>query len=203
MTSVGETSTSHGKAGAPWRRLNSVVVHRNRWFEVRQDSVVQPDGSWGTYSHVVTAGSVTVLAINEQDRLAVTRQWIYTHVGTQWRLPGGGIERTDADPLAAARRELAEETGLHAETWDELGRVNGADSFTNHVDNVFLATDLTMRERCPEPTEADLVVCWLPFAEALHLVTSGELTHASSAYAVLSMAVRRATGCLFPAGSGR
>lgn len=185
---------------APWRRLDSVVVHRNPWFEVRQDSVLRPDGRWGTYSHVVTAGSVTVLAIDEQDRLAVTRQWIYTHAGTQWRLPGGGIEPSDAGPLAAARRELAEETGLHATKWDRLGRVNGADSLTNHVDNVFLATGLTMRERCPEPTEADLVVSWLPFPAAFELVTTGELAHAGSAYAVLSMAVRRARGCPFPAG---
>ncbi len=178
------------------------MVHRNPWFEVRRDSVVRPDGCRGSYSHVVTAGSVTVLAMDDQDQLAMTRQWIYTHAGTQWRLPGGGIEPSDTGPLAAARRELAEETGLRAARWEPLGRINGADSLTNHADNVFLATGLTMREQHLDPAEADLVLRWLPFSRALQLVTGGELTHASSAYAVLLVALRRAGGCPFPTEPG-
>lgn len=197
-----ETASAPDPVDTPWRRLDSVVVHRNPWFEVRRDSVMRPDGCQGSYSHVVTAGSVTVLAMDDRDQLAVTRQWIYTHADTQWRLPGGGIEPFDAGPLIAARRELAEETGLHATRWEPLGRINGADSLTNHVDNVFLATGLTMRERHLDPAEADLELCWLPFSRALELVTSGELAHASSAYAVLSIALRRAGGCPFPSLSG-
>ncbi|RJQ75394.1 NUDIX hydrolase [Pseudonocardiaceae bacterium YIM PH 21723] len=203
MTSAGETAVLCEETSTPWRRLDSVVVHRNPWFEVRQDLALQPDGRSGTYSHVVAGGSVTVLAIDEQDRLAVTRQWIYTHAGTQWRLPGGGIDPSDSGALAAGRRELAEETGLRAVGWRRLGAITGADSFTNHVDHIFLATGLTMHERSPEPTEADLVVRWMPFTEVLDLVTSGEIAHAGSAFAVLRLAMSRARGCPFPTRSGR
>ncbi len=182
------------RAEPAWRRLATEVVHRTRWFEVRRDDVVRPDGSRGDYDHVVVPGSVTVLAIDDAGRAVVTRQWIYTHGAVQWRLPGGGIEPRDAGPAAAARRELAEETGLHARRWEPLGRVHGADSVSNHVDWMFLATGLTSHAAALEPGEADLQVVRLPFGELLDLVRAGEVPHAASAHAVLATALRRRDG---------
>ncbi|HKS48329.1 MAG TPA: NUDIX hydrolase [Amycolatopsis sp.] len=197
MTPDGEGDRVGAKPA--WRRLDSAVVHRNPWFEVRQDSVIRPDGELDVYAHVVAPGSVTVLAIDEAGDVVLTRQWIYTHESTQWRLPGGGVEPFDADPLAAARRELAEETGLHAREWEQLGLIHGADSLSNHVDTVFLATGLTTHAPALEQGEADLTVCRQPFAAVLELVTSGHMPHAGSAHAVLAMAVRRARrGFPFP-----
>lgn len=164
---------------------------------MRRDAVVRPDGGRGEYQHVVAPGSVTVLALGEDRRVVLTRQWIYTHGGTQWRLPGGGIEPGDADAAAAARRELAEETGTSAARWEPIGRIHGADSLSNHVDHIFLATDLTAGRAHPDPAEADLKVVRLPFAEAVRLVMAGQVPHAGSAYALLFLAVRLAG----PAGS--
>jgi 8-oxo-dGTP pyrophosphatase MutT (NUDIX family) len=174
-----------------WQRLATNVVHRSPWFEVRADSVVRPDGGHGTYTHVVAPGSVTVLAIQDDDEVVLTRQWIYTHGGTEWRLPGGAVDETDSDPLAAARRELAEETGLRAAKWERLGQIHGADSLSNHVDHIFLATDLTQGEPSLEPGEADLRVRTMPFCHALDLVRQGMLPHAGSSHALLVMALRR------------
>ncbi|MDX8048748.1 NUDIX hydrolase [Lentzea sp. BCCO 10_0798] len=174
-----------------WQRLATNVVHRSPWFEVRADSVVRPDGGHGTYTHVVAPGSVTVLAIQDDDEVVLTRQWIYTHGGTEWRLPGGAVDETDSDPLAAARRELAEETGLRAAKWERLGQIHGADSLSNHVDHIFLATELTQGEPSLEPGEADLRVRTMPFCHALDLVRQGMLPHAGSSHALLVMALRR------------
>ncbi|WP_253773649.1 NUDIX domain-containing protein [Goodfellowiella coeruleoviolacea] len=176
-----------------WHRLNTRVVHMTPWFEVREDSVVRPDAVEDIYHHVVSPGSVTVVAVNDDDHVAVTRQWIYTHEERQWRLPAGSIDKVDRDPRAAAERELAEETGARAEQWEQLGRVNGADSFTNHVDHVFLATAVTMGLANREGAEADLVVHWLPFDEALNLVACGRIRHAGSVYGLLSTGLRRNT----------
>jgi 8-oxo-dGTP pyrophosphatase MutT (NUDIX family) len=178
----------------PWRRVDSSVVHTTPWFVVRSDAVVRPDGAADVYQHVIVPGGVTVLALGADDRVAMTRQWIYTHGGTQWRLPGGGIDAHDTNPLCAARRELAEETGLRAAEWTNLGRIHGADSLSNHVDHAFLATGLTQGVADPGGGEADLALCWLPFDEALSLVTSGHVPHAGSAYALLLLAVRRVHG---------
>jgi 8-oxo-dGTP pyrophosphatase MutT (NUDIX family) len=112
----------------------------------------------------------------------------------QWRLPSGGIDPADPDAESAARRELAEETGLRAARWTRIGQVSGADSFTNHVDHVYLAENLTEGTATPGPGEADLEVSRLPFADALDLVLSGRMSHAGSAYAVLVAAAARAAG---------
>jgi 8-oxo-dGTP pyrophosphatase MutT (NUDIX family) len=185
MKPVSAASSAH------WRRLHSAVVHTTPWFVVRRDAVLRPDGERDTYQHVIAPGAVTVLALDSKDRVAMTRQWIYTHDSTQWRLPGGGIDRSDASPLDAARRELAEETGLRAAEWSQLGRIHGADSLSNHVDHVFLACVLTQGEPDLGPGESDLAVSWLPFDEAVGLVTGGQVPHAGSAYALLLQAVRR------------
>ncbi|MGK3207299.1 NUDIX domain-containing protein [Amycolatopsis sp. MEPSY49] len=169
----------------PWSRLRSTSVFSSPWFDVRNDAAVRPDGSTGRYDHVVSSGSVTVVALAEDGRVAVTRQWIYTHGETQWRLPAGRIDSADSNPRAAAARELREETGISATSWRHLGTVNCADSFTNHRDHAFLATELDQGAARLEPGEADLRVYLLPFEEALSLVTDGLMPHAGSSFALL------------------
>jgi 8-oxo-dGTP pyrophosphatase MutT (NUDIX family) len=167
-------------------------VHQTPWFVVRQDDVVRPDGSPGIYQRVDSRGSVTILAIDEEDHLTITRQWIYLHEGSQWRLPGGGIDTGDISPLAAAKRELAEETGLRAENWTRLGKINCADSLTNHVDHLFLATGLTQGAASLDPGEADLEVIHLPLMQAVEMAMNGEIPDAGSAHALVLLAARRA-----------
>jgi 8-oxo-dGTP pyrophosphatase MutT (NUDIX family) len=176
---------------APWQRRSSEVVLSTPWFQVHDDDVVLPDGSPGRYHHIVTRGSVTVLAIDDADQVVMTRQWVYTHGSTQWRLPGGGIDDGDTDPLEAARRELEEETGLRAGQWESLGRINCADSMTNHVDHLFLATELVPGTQRLEPGESDLEVVRIPFESAVARTLRNELPHAGSAHAVLRAAARR------------
>ncbi|MCR6490415.1 NUDIX hydrolase [Amycolatopsis sp. OK19-0408] len=160
-------------------------MFRSPWFDARRDTAVRPDGSSGIYDHIVTTGSVTVLAVDDQGSVAVTRQWIYTHENTQWRLPAGRIEADDPGAEVTARRELLEETGISARDWRHLGTINCADSFTNHRDHAFFATGLRHGPSHLEPGEADLEVRLLPFDRALSLVIEGEMPHAGSAYALL------------------
>lgn len=175
-----------------WQLLKANVVHSNPWFDVRRDSVIRPDGEEDIYSHVVTPASVTVLAMDDDDCVVLTRQWIYTHGGTEWRLPGGTVEPSDGSPMAAAQRELAEETGLHAQDWRSLGVIHGADSLSNHADHLFLATALTSGPARLDPGEADLTVRRIAFGEALSLVRDGRLPHAGSGHALLLTALHRA-----------
>lgn len=176
----------------PWHRVSSSLVHATPWFEVRTDQVVRPDGIRGAYEWVDSRGSVAVVALGADDTVVLTRQWIYLHGGTHWRLPGGGIDPGDPDPLTAARRELAEETGVRASRWESVGRINCAESITNHVAHLFLATGLTQGDADLEPGEQDLRVVRLPFGDAIDLVLRHEVPDAASAHALLLCAARRA-----------
>jgi 8-oxo-dGTP pyrophosphatase MutT (NUDIX family) len=175
-----------GPGTGRWVRLTHRELFRSEWFEVYRDDVIRPDGSRGEYDHVVAPGSVTVLAMDESRKVVVTRQWIYVHGSMQWRLPSGRIDDSDFDAEAAARRELLEETGITAGCWTKIGVLHGADSFTNHREHVFVATDLQLAPvQKLESGEADLSVHWLSVEHTLDLVRSGEMPHAGSAFAVL------------------
>lgn len=182
-----------------WRTLARRSLHRTPWLEVAQDDTINPGGQPKVYDHVLIPASVTVLARDDgRDLYAITRQWIYTHGETQWRLPAGGTDRQGSPPhRETAARELQEEVGATAARWSLLGKVHGADSVTNHVDYVWLAWDLTFGEQHLEPGEADLVVHWLPFDRLLTMALLGDLPHAGSSYAVLTHALlsgRRSPG---------
>ncbi len=178
-----------GVAGE-WTRLASEVRFASGWFEVRRDETRRPDGSTGVYDHVVAPPAVTVLAVDDHGRVAVTRQWIYTHRETQWRLPAGRVDARDGTPEAAGRRELAEETGIAASEWQPLGAINCADSLSDHRDHAFLATGLTLGEPSLEPGEADLELHWVPWGRLVEMTLDGLLPHAGSTFAVLSAKVR-------------
>jgi 8-oxo-dGTP pyrophosphatase MutT (NUDIX family) len=174
-------------SGRGWTRLASEVRFSSQWFEVWRDDAVRPDGSRGFYDHVVAPPSVTVLAVDARRQVAVTRQWIYTHYESQWRLPAGKVDDNDTAPEDAARRELAEETGVVADEWAPLGAINCADSLSNHRDHAFFATGLAnCGERRLEPGEADLQLHWLPVDQVIEMVLAGELPHAGSSFAVLA-----------------
>jgi 8-oxo-dGTP pyrophosphatase MutT (NUDIX family) len=177
--------------GRGWTPLASEVKFASQWFEVWRDDALRPDGSRGVYDHVVAPPAVTVLAVDERRQVAVTRQWIYTHNAPQWRLPAGRIDQSDCVPEAAARRELAEESGFSATDWVPLGTINCADSLTNHQDHAFLATGLT-NGGAPrlEPGESDLQLHWLPVERVVEMAVAGELPHAGSTFAVLVAKVR-------------
>lgn len=178
-------------AGEPptrWFRNSREIVFESEWITVCRDQVTRPDGSPGVYDHIMVPSSVTVLAMDAEQRVLVTRQWIYLHESVQWRLPSGRMEKADAEPVAAAQRELFEETGVTASSWRPIGVINCADAVTNHRDHVFAATGLHLGVRPqPESGEADLRVQWLPFDDILSIVESGDMPHAASTFAVLMM----------------
>ncbi|MFI7675010.1 NUDIX domain-containing protein [Actinophytocola sp. NPDC049390] len=158
---------------------------------MRRDDMLRPDGSRGYYDSVVAQPAVTILAVDDRRLVAVTRQWICVHGEPQWRLPAGRVDTFDGTPRAAAKRELAEETGIRADDWRALGSINCADSLTNHRDHAFLAMGLTSGgERRLEPGEADLVLHWLPVEQVVEMVLAGDLPHAGSTFAVLTAQVR-------------
>ncbi|HET9633323.1 MAG TPA: NUDIX domain-containing protein, partial [Terrabacter sp.] len=93
-----------------WPTTESRLVYENAWIRVREDAVTRPDGSDGTYGVVeVRRPAVFVVALTDEDEVVLVTVDRHT-VGHSVEVPAGGTD--GEDPLRAAQRELAEETGL-------------------------------------------------------------------------------------------
>ena len=173
----------------PWRTLSSRAVYENNWIGVREDSVLRPDGEEGIYGVVHYKHlAVGVLAI-EDDWVYLVGQYRYTLNQYSWEIPEGGCAEGE-DPLRAAQRELEEETGLHAEKWERLGRAYLSNSVSDELAVWFLASGLTEGERRPEGTE-QLNVRRVAFQEAVQMALAGDITDALSLLAIFQFEMAR------------
>jgi 8-oxo-dGTP pyrophosphatase MutT (NUDIX family) len=159
-------------------------------MEVREDAVINPGGGENLYGWIHFKNrAVAIVPLDEDEHTWLVGQQRYTLGTYSWELPMGGAPLNEA-PLAAAKRELKEETGLTAESWTELMRLHTSNSITDELGFVFLAEGLTAGEPEFEDTE-DLEIRRLPLREALALVETGDIADAMSVAALLGLAARR------------
>jgi len=179
----------------PWKTLGSRVVYASSWLRFREDTVIRPDGREGLYGVVEMRPSVGVVALSEADEVALVTQWRYTLGRASVEIPTGGSETSDRDVLAAAKRELREETGLSARRWRELGAVDNCNGVTTDVAHMFLATGLEAGAAAQDPEER-ITLSWLPFGQAVERVMAGSITESVSVAAILKVEVLRRRGLL-------
>lgn len=168
----------------PWTTLDSRLIYENAWFRVIEDKVIRPDGRPGIYGVIELAPTVGVLAINAQQEVALVGQWRYTRRRYCWELPVGASKPEDASMLAAAQRELREETGLEAAEWMELGVLDSIVGATTERATLFLARGLTQREDAQD-AEEEITVRWVPLDEALAMVERHEISECISVVTLL------------------
>jgi 8-oxo-dGTP pyrophosphatase MutT (NUDIX family) len=174
----------------PWTRHGRRVAYENPWITVYHDDVTRPDGRAGIYGVVHFANvAVGVVAIDDQDRVAMVGQHRYTFDAISWEIPEGGSPHAE-DSLEGARRELLEETGLTARTWREIGRYQLSNSVSDEAAVVYLATDLVHGTATPEGTE-QLELRWLPFDEVMAMIGSGRIEDALTVLPLQALALER------------
>jgi 8-oxo-dGTP pyrophosphatase MutT (NUDIX family) len=171
-----------------WMTLKSRVVFDNPWIRVMEDRAVSPTGSEHDYGHVHFKNkAIAIVPLDDDGNTWLVGQDRYTLGEYSWEVPMGGSDKGE-EPLETAVRELREETGLSAGSYEQLMRVHTSNSITDEEGFIFIATELT--EGDPDfDEEEDLAIRKLPLSEAVDMVRRGEITDAMSAAALLRIAL--------------
>lgn len=156
------------------KRLDSQVMYDGNFITVRKDRALLPDGSTSTREYITHPGAVAVLALLDNGKLVMERQFRYAPQQEFIELPAGKIDQGE-DIQLCAQRELLEETGYVAREWVHVTTSWPCIGYADERIEYFLARGLTHEGRQLDDGEF-LEVFELSLAEALEWVRLGKIT---------------------------
>ena len=163
--------------------LNRQKVHHGKVIEVSVDRVQLPNQHIVDLDIVHHPGAAAVVAINTLGQVVLIRQMRYASGEWLLEVPAGKRDNQET-PLGCATRELAEETGYHAQTWIDLGFIWTTPGFCNERIWLFLALDLQQTQQSLDEDEL-LTLEIIPFSQAVSMAQQGQITDAKTMCALL------------------
>ncbi|MFF5187036.1 NUDIX domain-containing protein [Streptomyces sp. NPDC000345] len=161
---------------------------------VRTDEVVMPDGSVVGRDYQVHPGSVAVLALDDEDRVLLIKQYRHPVRHKLWEIPAGLLDVPGENPLHAAQRELYEEAHVKAEEWRVLTDVYTTPGGCDESVRIFLARGLSEADGQRfevEDEEADMEHARVPVDELVRAVLAGDVHNNCLVVGVLSFVAAR------------
>jgi ADP-ribose pyrophosphatase len=178
--------------------MSSEVVFDGLVWDVRRDVVDLGHGEPVTREVLVHTGAVGIVALDEEDRLLLVRQYRHPVRSYLWEPPAGLLDVDGEDPLDTARRELAEEGDLRADEWHVLVDYFNSPGGSTEAFRCYLARDLhpvPEHERHDrEGEERDMRTAWVPLDDARDLVLAGRLHNPTAVAGVLAACAARDAG---------
>ena len=176
------------------KQLTSRTVFEGRVFTVTLDRVELENGAESTREVVHHHGGACIAALTDAGEIYLVRQFRYALGQELWELPAGKLEKGE-DPFAAARRELAEECGLVAEHFTDLGEFYPTVGYCSEIIYTWLATGLSP---CPMHLDEDefLTPEKLPLDEAVAMALDGRIKDGKTVAALLKIDALRRQGKL-------
>lgn len=154
------------------------TVFAGRVIQVNVERVRLPNDAVADLEIVHHPGGAAVVAVDDEKRVCLLRQYRHAASGWVWELPAGKIDNREP-PLETAQRELEEEAGVAAAEWRSLGDYLSSPGVFTEVIHLFLATRLTALGIRPEAHEV-FEVHWLPLDVAARMARDGELRDGKS-----------------------
>jgi ADP-ribose pyrophosphatase len=183
------------------RLIGSETVHRGRYLEFRIETVELPDGRTSTREIVGHPGAVAIVAVDDEDRVLLVRQYRLAAERILLEIPAGTLDRDPATgateaPELAGPRELEEETGQRAASWRLLGSFWTAPGFATELMHLYLATGLSPvhQDRLGPDWDERVELVRVPWRDAIGLIERGEIRDAKSVAGLMWLAHMRAGG---------
>jgi 8-oxo-dGTP pyrophosphatase MutT (NUDIX family) len=173
------------------------TVFEGRIWDVRRDTLGYGDqGARIVREYVSHTGAVAVLALDDDDRVLLIKQYRHPVRAREWEIPAGLLDAAHEPPLEAARRELAEEADLVASDWAVLADYFTTPGGSDEAIRVYLARGLTAAPgvHAREDEEADMEVRWVPLDACVDAVLDRRVGNPSLTVAVLAAHVARDRG---------
>jgi 8-oxo-dGTP pyrophosphatase MutT (NUDIX family) len=161
----------------------SRTVFHGRVITVNVETVKLPNGHVADLEIIHHPGGAAIVAIDEQRRVCLIRQFRHAASGWIWELPAGKLEPAEP-PLETARRELVEEAGRTAQSWDYLGPYVSSPGVFTEIVHLYLAQGLSSATMSHEAAEV-IEVHWIDLEEACGRALNGDINDGKSALGLL------------------
>jgi 8-oxo-dGTP pyrophosphatase MutT (NUDIX family) len=187
-----------GEAPAPheYRVLSSETVYEGRVIRLVRDTVAMPGGGSSVREVVRHPGAVAVVALDDEGRVVLLRQYRHPVGSYLWELPAGLRDADGEPPLETAKRELAEEVRLAAGRWSLLTTHYSSPGFCDEQVLIYLAEELSDVDLpegfTVEHEELDMTVERVPLDDAVQRVFDGDIRNVSAVVGLLAVAQLRA-----------
>ncbi len=175
--------------------VSSETVYRGKVWDIRRD-VFRYNGDEITREYVDHTGAVAVLALDDDGRVLLIKQYRHPVRHRDWEIPAGLLDIAGEDPLEAAKRELAEEADLEADTWNVLADTFTSPGGSDEAIRIYLARSVRPAAEAfaREEEEADIETAWVPLDEAVDAVLERRLHNAPLMIALLAARASRERG---------
>lgn len=161
-----------------WKVLKSEYLFRRPWLTVRRDCVELPDGRQNPEFYVLEyPDCVNVIAITEDGKFVMERQYRHGLGKTCFEIPAGVIEEGE-DPLDAAKRELMEETGYGEGKWRKIMTISGNSSTTDNLSHCYVAEGVRKISGQHLDSTEDLEIVLLDTAQVKDLMVNDQIKQA-------------------------
>jgi ADP-ribose pyrophosphatase len=163
-----------GDAHLREERLSGEDIYGGIFLNMKRDQVSLPDGNQAIREYLTHPGAVAILAILDDGRVLLERQYRYPIAKACLEIPAGKLDSQE-DHLVCAQRELAEETGYTAHKWSFIRRIHPVISYSTEFIDIYLAEDLVSGKSDLDEEEF-LDVFAAPLEQLLEWVEQGEIT---------------------------
>ncbi|MCV9899472.1 NUDIX hydrolase [Exiguobacterium sp. N5] len=164
------------------KTIEREVIYQGKIFDVEKHVVSLPNGNTSVRELVYHNGAVAVLVIDESDNIVMVEQYRKAFESMSLEIPAGKLEKGE-EPMASAERELEEETGYTAESFEKIFSFYGAPGFCSERVDVYVAKGLSAGEMNLDEDEF-LNVKRYSFDEAVDLLDRGIITDAKTIMAI-------------------